>query len=120
MAQAQAIPGKFDQLLSQVDSLDTFDNGYDLRVKGDAATIRALVDELSAAASCCSPLSFNVRRSARRRSRAHHQHGGQPTFRYASVRLLQLIARMHSALVPKQSFQCHSERSEGLQARRFL
>jgi arsenite methyltransferase len=52
--------GKFDQLLGQVDSLDTFDNGYDLRVKGDVATIRALVAELSAAASCCSPLSFNV------------------------------------------------------------
>jgi SAM-dependent methyltransferase len=57
---AQAAPGKFDQLLGQVDSLDTFDNGYDLRVKGDIATIRVLVDELSAAASCCSPLSFNV------------------------------------------------------------
>jgi hypothetical protein len=57
---AQAQLGKFDQLLGQVDSLDTFDNGYDLRVKGDVTTIRALVDELSAAASCCSPLSFNV------------------------------------------------------------
>ncbi len=57
---AQSTPGKFDQLLSQVDALDTFDNGYDLRVKGDAASIRPLVDELSAAASCCSPLSFNV------------------------------------------------------------
>ncbi len=57
---AQAQSGRFDQLLSQVDALDTFDNGYDLRVKGDAAEIRALVDELSAAASCCSPLSFNV------------------------------------------------------------
>jgi arsenite methyltransferase len=57
---AQAQPGKFDQLLSQVDALDTFDNGYDLRVKGEAAAIRALVDELSAAASCCSPLTFNV------------------------------------------------------------
>jgi hypothetical protein len=52
--------GGFDQLLSQIDSLDTFDNGYDLRVKGDVAAIRALVDELSAAASCCSPLQFNV------------------------------------------------------------
>ncbi len=60
VVQAQAAPGKFDQLLSQVDALDTFDNGYDLRVKGDAATIRALVDELNAAVSCCSPLSFNV------------------------------------------------------------
>jgi SAM-dependent methyltransferase len=58
--QAQPVSGKFDQLLSQVEGMDTFDNGYDLRVKGDAATIRALVDELSAAASCCSPLSFNV------------------------------------------------------------
>jgi SAM-dependent methyltransferase len=58
--QAQATPGKFDQLLGQVDSLDAFDNGYDLRVNGDAATIRSLFDELSAAASCCSPLSFNV------------------------------------------------------------
>jgi hypothetical protein len=57
---AQPATGKFDQLLSQVDALDTFDNGYDLRVKGDAVTIRALIDELSAAASCCSPLSFNV------------------------------------------------------------
>jgi arsenite methyltransferase len=57
---AQPSSGKFDQLLGQVDSLDAFDNGYDLRVKGDVATIRALVDELSAAASCCSPLSFNV------------------------------------------------------------
>jgi SAM-dependent methyltransferase len=56
----QPSSGKFDQLLSQVDSLDAFDNGYDLRVKGDAAAIRALVDELSAAAACCSPLSFNV------------------------------------------------------------
>jgi len=53
-------PGKFDQLLGQVDSLDTFDNGYDLRVKGDVTTIRVLVDELSAAASCCSPLNFGV------------------------------------------------------------
>jgi len=52
--------GRFDQLLSQVDSLDTFDNGYDLRVKGEVAAIRAQVDQLSAAASCCSPLSFNV------------------------------------------------------------
>jgi arsenite methyltransferase len=60
VASAQVQPGKFDQLLGQVDSLDTFDNGYDLRVKGDAATIRALVDELGAAAACCSPLSFNV------------------------------------------------------------
>ena len=40
--------------------MDTFDNGYDLRVKGDVATIRAVVDQLSAAASCCSPLSFSV------------------------------------------------------------
>ena len=61
---AQAQSGRFDQLLSQVDFLDTFDNGYDLRVRGDAAAIRALVDELSAAASCCSPLSFNVIESA--------------------------------------------------------
>ena len=60
VAQAQPVPGKFDQLLGQVDALDTFENGYDLRVKGDPAAIRALVDELSAAASCCSPLSFNV------------------------------------------------------------
>ena len=59
-AQTQVEPGKFDQLLSQVDALDAFDNGYDLRVKGDAAAIRALVDELSAAASCCTPLQFNV------------------------------------------------------------
>ena len=87
-------PGKFDQLLSQVDSLDTFDNGYDLRVKGDVAAIRALVDELSAAASCCSPLSFNVRRSARRRSRAHRQHGGQPARCREGIRLLQLIVRI--------------------------
>ena len=57
---AQPASGKFDQLLSQVDALDTFDNGYDLHIKGDAAAIRPLVDELSAAASCCSPLSFNV------------------------------------------------------------
>jgi arsenite methyltransferase len=57
---AQAQPSKFDQLLGQVDSLDAFDNGYDLRIKGDAAAIRSLVEELSAAASCCSPLSFNV------------------------------------------------------------
>jgi arsenite methyltransferase len=57
---AQIAPGKFDQLLGQVDFLDTFDNGYDLRVKGDVVTIRAQVDELSAAASCCSPLSFSV------------------------------------------------------------
>jgi SAM-dependent methyltransferase len=63
-AQAQVVPGKFDQLLSQVDALDTFDNGYDLRVKGEAAAIRALVDELSAAASCCSPLSFNMREAS--------------------------------------------------------
>jgi arsenite methyltransferase len=61
---AQAQAGRYDRLLSQVDALDTFDNGYDLRVKGDAATIRALVDELSAAASCCSPLSFNVLEAA--------------------------------------------------------
>ncbi len=57
---AQPALGKFDQLLGQVDSFDTFDNGYDLRLKGDAATIRALVAELCAAASCCSPLSFDV------------------------------------------------------------
>jgi SAM-dependent methyltransferase len=57
---AQAQTGQFDQLLSQVDVLDAFDNGYDLRVKGDAATIRALVEQLSAAASCCSPLSFSM------------------------------------------------------------
>ncbi len=57
----QPSSGRFDQLLSQVDALDTFDNGYDLRVQGDVAAIRALVDELSAAASCCSPLSFSVR-----------------------------------------------------------
>ena len=63
-AQPQVTPGKFDQLLSQVDSLDTFDNGYDLRIKGDASTIRAQVAELNAAASCCSPLSFNVTESA--------------------------------------------------------
>jgi SAM-dependent methyltransferase len=61
---AQTRPGKFDQLLSQVDSLDAFDNGYDLRVKGDVAAIRALIDELSAAASCCSPLNFTVSESA--------------------------------------------------------
>ncbi len=59
-AQTSVVPGKFDQLLSQVDAMDTFDNGYDFRVKGDVATIRALVDQLSVAASCCSPLSFNV------------------------------------------------------------
>jgi SAM-dependent methyltransferase len=56
----QVQSGKFDQLLGQVDSLDAFDNGYDLRVKDDAATVRALVAELSAAASCCSPLQFDV------------------------------------------------------------
>ena len=61
---AQPQPGKFDQLLGQVDALDTFDNGYDLRVKGDVVTIRALVDELSAAAACCSPLSFQVAEAA--------------------------------------------------------
>jgi len=59
-ASAQAAPGKLDQLLSQIDAMDTFDTGYDLRVKGDPTTIRAMVDELSAAVSCCSPLSFNV------------------------------------------------------------
>ncbi len=59
-APTQITPGKFDQLLSRVEALDTFDNGYDLRVTGDVATIHALVDELSAAVSCCSPLSFNV------------------------------------------------------------
>ena len=63
-AQSSVTPGKFDQLLSQVDALDTFDNGYDLRMKGDGATIRAQVAELNAAASCCSPLSFNVIESA--------------------------------------------------------
>ena len=57
---AQAETGRFNQLLSQVDAMDTLDHGYDLRVKGDPAVIRALVDELSAAASCCSPLNFNV------------------------------------------------------------
>jgi SAM-dependent methyltransferase len=57
---AQAAPGPFDQLLGQIDSLDAFDNGYDLRVKGEVAAIRAQVDELSAALSCCSPLSFSV------------------------------------------------------------
>ncbi len=59
----EAVPpssGQFDQLLSQVDSLDAFDNGYDLRVKGDVATIRAQVAALGEAASCCSPLQFNV------------------------------------------------------------
>lgn len=59
-AAMQAQFGQFDQLLGQIDSLDSFDNGYDLRVKGDVATIRALVDQLSAAASCCSPLNFTV------------------------------------------------------------
>jgi len=59
-ADSLTIPLEAASLLGQIDSLDTFDNGYDLRVKGDAVTIRALVDELSAAASCCSPLSFNV------------------------------------------------------------
>lgn len=58
--QPQFASGKLDQLLSQIDALDTFDNGYDLRVQGDPTTIRAMVDELSAAVSCCSPLSFNV------------------------------------------------------------
>jgi arsenite methyltransferase len=57
---AQGAPGKFDQLLGQVDSLDAFDNGYDLRVQGDAAAIRAQIAELNAAASRCSPLSFDV------------------------------------------------------------
>ena len=52
--------GQFDQLLSQVDALDTFDDGYDLRVKGDPAAIRAQVEALSVVASCCSPLQFNV------------------------------------------------------------
>jgi len=59
-ADSLTIPLEAASLLGQIDSLDTFDNGYDLRVKGDAVTIRALVDELSAAASCCSPLSFSV------------------------------------------------------------
>ena len=57
---AQVRGGQFDQLLSQVDALDTFDDGYDLRIKGDPATIRAQVEALSEAASCCSPLQFNV------------------------------------------------------------
>jgi SAM-dependent methyltransferase len=58
--QPQLASGKLDQLLSQIDALDSFDNGYDLRVQGDPTAIRAMVDELSAAVSCCSPLSFNV------------------------------------------------------------
>jgi SAM-dependent methyltransferase len=57
---AQPHTSQFDQLLSQVDALDTFDNGYDLRMKGDPAAIRAQVAALSEAASCCSPLQFNV------------------------------------------------------------
>ncbi len=63
-AQPQVASSKFDQLLSQVDAMDTFDNGYDFRVKGEMVVVRALVDELSAAASCCSPLSFTVSEAA--------------------------------------------------------
>jgi SAM-dependent methyltransferase len=52
--------GRFEALLSQIDSLDALADGYDVRVQGDPAEIRAQVDELAQAVSCCSPLTFSV------------------------------------------------------------
>ncbi len=52
--------GRFDALLSQIVSLDTFADGYDVRVSGDSAEIRAQVEELAQAVGCCSPLKFSV------------------------------------------------------------
>ena len=52
--------GGFAALLSQIVSLDTFADGYDVRVTGDSAEIRSQVEELAQAVGCCSPLKFSV------------------------------------------------------------
>ncbi|MBP7687560.1 MAG: arsenite methyltransferase [Thermoflexales bacterium] len=60
VAPIQFAGGRFDALLSQIVSLDTFADGYDVRVSGDSAEIRAQADELAQAVGCCSPLKFSV------------------------------------------------------------
>lgn len=52
--------GRLNALLSHIESLDALADGYDVRVAGDPAAIRALVEELAQAVGCCSPLKFSV------------------------------------------------------------
>lgn len=49
-----------DDLIGRVVDMDSIENGYDLRLEGDVAEIRAKVAELQRAAGCCSPLKFEL------------------------------------------------------------
>lgn len=47
-----------DDLIGRVVDMDSIEGGYDLRLAGDVAEMRAKVAELQRAAGCCSPLKF--------------------------------------------------------------
>lgn len=49
-----------DDLIGRVVDMDSIEGGYDLRLAGDVAEMRAKVAELQRAAGCCSPLKFEL------------------------------------------------------------
>ncbi|MFN8595846.1 MAG: arsenite methyltransferase [Anaerolineae bacterium] len=49
-----------DELIGRVVNLDSIENGYDLRLEGDLADIRAKVAEVQRSIGCCSPLKFEL------------------------------------------------------------
>ena len=49
-----------DDLIGRVVNLDSIENGYDLRLEGDIAEIRAKVAQVQQSVGCCSPLKFEL------------------------------------------------------------
>lgn len=58
-ASALQIEG-LDDLIGRVVNLDSIENGYDLRLEGDIAEIRAKVAQVQQSVGCCSPLKFEL------------------------------------------------------------
>jgi SAM-dependent methyltransferase len=60
---AESTSAQFDglkQLIGDITDLNAIENGYDLRLHGDPAVIRARVEELRSAVGCCTPLNFEL------------------------------------------------------------
>ncbi len=49
-----------EDLIGRVTDMDSIENGYDLRLEGDLAEIRAKVAEVQQSVGCCSPLKFEL------------------------------------------------------------
>lgn len=49
-----------DDLIGRVADMDSIENGYDLRLEGDLAEIRAKVAQVQQSVGCCSPLKFEL------------------------------------------------------------